>query len=396
MMDPPLCAAMSEDLQTPEWFGPLQAAYREAFGFEVILTDPEGQAVAGEVTRTDCRCGGRSNLRRREASEQTLYWGETIINLCCDDGYALWAVPVMHNNITMAHLVVQGVDLEGGGKARSERIQRGADGLLEWALERNLLGRAHVQLSRQRAQREKERFYALEQTKHFATDDLRSLYLREEPELLTAIKHGQLSEARAILNRILVSIYSLSGSRLDLLKSCVLELIVMMSRAAVEAGADPSALLGANYRSLSELAGIEDEEDLAQWVRNMLDSLIEAIRTNDQYPHSLLLSKALAYMRDNLGENLRRDEVARFAGVSPGHLSQVMTERMGRSFTDMLAQMRVDRAKDLLRQTDLSLSGIAVECGFYDQSHLNKVFRRLGGPSPGEFRRQRRKAAQGH
>jgi len=143
-----------------------------------------------------------------------------------------------------------------------------------------------------------------------------------------------------------------------------------------------------NYRSLAELADIDDEEDLARWVRHMLESLIEAIRANDRYPHSLLLAKALAFMRDNLGRNLRRDEVARYAGVSPGHFSEVMTERMGRSFSDMLAQMRVERAKDLLRQTHLSLSAIAVECGFYDQSHLTKAFRKLAGQPPGAFRRQ--------
>ena len=379
---------MSNGMDIPDWFPEFKEAYRSEFQFDLILAGPDGTLIDGTAEVTDCGCRGQSDSRRREAAQQTLYWGETVINLCCDDGYAMWGVPVMSNDRPVANLIVQGVELESDGESPSGRIQRAADALLEWALRDNLISHSVVQLARQRANREKDRFYSLEQSKHFAEDDLRSLYLREEPELLTAIKTGKTSDARAILNRILVSIYSLGGARMDLLKSCVLELIVMMSRAAVEAGADPSVLLGANYRSLSELAGITDEEELAQWVRNMLESLIEAIRTNDRYPHSLLLAKALSYMRDHLGENLRRDEVARHAGVSAGHFSQVMTERMGRSFTDMLVQMRVDRAKELLVRTDLSLSSIAVECGFYDQSHLNKLFRKAAGQSPGEFRKQ--------
>lgn len=374
--------------QDPTWFAPLQEAYRETYGFDLLLTDAHGQLIQGRAAPTDCRCRSACATRRREAAEQTLYWGETIINLCCDDGYAMWAVPVMDNNRLAGGLVVQGIDVESGGRDCSARVQAAAEALLKWAIRDNLVGSAVVALARQRAEEEKARFYALEQVKHFASDDLRSHYLREEPELLTAIKLGQTSEARAILNRILITIYSLGGQRMDLLKSCVLELIVMMSRAAVEAGAEPAALLGANFRSISELAAIEDEEDLARWVRRMLDSLIEAIRTNDTYPHSLLLSKALAYMRDHLGDNLRRDEVARHAGVSPGHLAHLMTERMGRSFTETLLQMRVDQARELLRLTDLSLSTIATECGFYDQSHLNKIFRKATGQAPGEFRKR--------
>ncbi len=325
---------METIVETPVWFEQFRLAYRDAFGFNLLYADARGRVLTDGLHPTDCACRSLSDARR------------------------------------------------------SANIQQAADALLEWAIRDNLISTGNIELSRQRAEMEKARFYALEQSKHFASDDLRSLYLREEPELLTAIKQGDKQEARGILNRILVSIYSLSGQRLDLLKSCVLELIVMMSRAAVEAGADPSALLGANYRSLSELADIDDDEDLADWVRRMLESLIEAIRTNDTYPHSLLLAKAIAYMRDHLGDNLRRDDVARHAGVSPGHLASVMTERMGRSFTDMLVQMRVDRAKDLLRTTDLSLSSIALECGFYDQSHLNKVFRKATGKSPGEYRRR--------
>jgi AraC family transcriptional regulator len=52
--------------------------------------------------------------------------------------------------------------------------------------------------------------------------------------------------------------------------------------------------------------------------------------------------------------------------------------------------MRVNRAKELLRQTDRSLSEIAIECGFFDQSHFNKSFRAATACSPGEFRKRRK------
>lgn len=313
-----------------------------------------------------------------------------MINLCCEEGFALWAAPILENQELAGVLVTQGVDLEHGAPGLSLRVRQAAVRLLELAVSANLLHPAALQLARDEARREQDRFLAIEASKHAnVRDDLRSVYLREEPGLLTAIKQGARREAFSILNRILVSIYALAAHRMELLKSCVLELVVMMSRAAVEAGADSFTMLGEHYHSLAELAVIEDEEDLAAWVRRMLENLIAGIQNNHRFPHSLLLTRATTYMREHLHEPLRRDEVARIAGLSPGHFSKIMSERMGKSFSDLLTHMRVDRAKELLSRTDRGILDIAMDCGFCDQSHMNKAFRKFAGRSPGQYRKER-------
>lgn len=370
-------------------FSSLRNNYHGDFGFDLLQTDATGRIVAGEAGPLDCACGGLADLRRLQAAEQTRYWGETVINLCCDTGYALWAVPVLDNNELTAALVVQGVDLEGRPTSFHASVQEAANALLQRALEANLINRAEVELARQRAQRESDRFLAIEASKlDLVSDDIRSIYLTEEPALLGAIKEGAIKEARAILNRVLIGIYGLAGERMELLKSSVLELVVMMSRAAVEAGAEPAAALGRNYRSLAELSEIDDEEDLSDWLRRMLETLIECIHTNNTYPNSLLLTKAVRHMQANLHQHLRRDEIARVAGLSPSHFSKLVSERLGRPFGQLLTQMRVNRAKELLLQTDRSLSEIAIECGFFDQSHFNKSFRAATTQSPGEYRKR--------
>ncbi len=363
--------------------------YRRRFGLELLVTDADGKIVFGAPTETDCDCRNRSRSRRIDAAKHSLYWGEPVINLCCDFGYAMWGVPIMNNNEMVGALVVQGVDLEGKDKSFYRSVQEAANGLLEIAMEQNLVSRAAIEFARLRAQKEGDLVLTIEASKrNWISDDIRSIYLTEEPELLGAIKQGEIREARSILNRILTVIYGMAGERMDLLKSSVLELVVMMNRAAVEAGAEPVSVLGGNYRILTELSGIQDEEELAEWVRRMLESLIECIRINDRYPHSLLILKAVRFMENNLHQHLRRDEVARVAGLSPSHFSRLITERMGRNFSSLLTQMRVNRAKELLNQSEQSLGEIAIECGFFDQSHFNRCFRSETSISPGEFRKK--------
>lgn len=364
-------------------------SYYLTFGFDLMQADASGRITAGECEKLDCDCGGMSDLRRLQAAEQTRYWGATVINLCCDSGYAMWAVPILDNNELTGALVVQGVELEDKPEGFHEPVQKAADGLLQSALATNLMNRAEVELAHQRARREGDRFLAIEASKlDLVSDNIRCIYLTEEPALLTAIKEGSIQQARAILNKVLVGIYGLAGERMELLKSSVLELVVMMSRAAIEAGANPAAALGRNYRSLAELSYIDDEEELSEWIRRMLEIQIECIRTNDSYPNSLLLAKAARYMQSNLHQHLRRDEIARIAGLSPSHFSKLVSERMGRPFGQLLTQMRVNRAKELLLQSDRNLSEIAIECGFFDQSHFNKTFRAATSQSPGEYRKR--------
>lgn len=370
-------------------FDELRKAYEDRYGFAAVRTDATGRIVAGKVGPTDCSCRNENDDRRLQAAAQTLYWGDTLISLCCEDGYAMWGVPIRRNDETLGTLLVQGVDLENPEAGFHQRTQEAANGLLQMTLDANLIHPAEIQLARQRALREEDRFLAIEAAKDdLGSDDLRSIYLKEEPDLLTAIKEGRLSDARSILNRILTSIYSLASSRMEFLKSCVLELVVMMSRAAVEAGAPPASVLGTNYRSLVELSEIDDEEELSAWVRRMLETLIDGIRRNDAFPHSVLLLRAVKYMQSHLHEHLRRDDIARIAGISPSHFSKLVAERMGRSFSHLLTQMRVNRAKELLTCTDRSLTEIAMECGFYDQSHFNKAFRSDTSESPGEYRKR--------
>jgi len=229
-------------------------------------------------------------------------------------------------------------------------------------------------------------FPAIPLLEHRPYDRIRELYLLQEPQLLAAIRHGDRGEARRLINHVLVHIYSAGEERSDLLKGLLLELVVMISRAAVEAGAVQSEVLGLNFRLITELATISDDEDLAAWLRQALEHVISTIERQKDFTPPLLIGKALDFMRLNLHREISRDETARHAGISPSHFSRLLKERTGRSFTELLLQCRVDLACDLLRSTEKSLAQIADDCGFCDQSYFTRVFQDMKNVTPKQFR----------
>lgn len=217
-------------------------------------------------------------------------------------------------------------------------------------------------------------------------DTIREFYLYQEPALLGAIRLGDRREARRIINHVLVHIYSAGQERSELLKGLLLELVVMISRAAVEAGASQSEVLGMRFSHLTELAEIEDDEALAAWLRGTLERILTAIERQQRFDVPLLVAATLKYISEHMDRELGRDEVARHVGVSPGHLSELLKERTGRSFVELLRETRIQSACELLAQTEQPLSEIAAACGFCDQSYFTHVFKSMRGMTPKQYR----------
>ncbi len=229
-------------------------------------------------------------------------------------------------------------------------------------------------------------FPAIPLLEHKPYDRVRELYLYQEPALLAAIRRRDRGEARRIINYVLVQIYSAGEERSELLKGLLLELVVMISRAAVEAGASQSDVLGLNFEHITNLAQINDDEQLAAWLRATLENVMNAIESQEDFTPPILVGKALDYIRENLDRDISRDDVARHAGISPSHFSRLLKERTGRSFTELLRQVRIDLACTLLRDSERTLADIALTCGFCDQSYFTRVFQDVKQVTPRQFR----------
>jgi AraC family transcriptional regulator len=81
--------------------------------------------------------------------------------------------------------------------------------------------------------------------------------------------------------------------------------------------------------------------------------------------------------------------LAKECRLSVSHFSRAFHRTMGAAPHNWLLTHRIEVAKEKLRDGRLSLSDIALACGFADQSHLTRVFTRIVGASPGAWRRAR-------
>jgi AraC family transcriptional regulator len=102
------------------------------------------------------------------------------------------------------------------------------------------------------------------------------------------------------------------------------------------------------------------------------------------------LRRVTEFIGANLDGNVSILDLASICGVSAGHLARAFRKSTGLAPHQWLTQRRIERARELLLGSDLSISEIALLCGFSDQSHFTRVFHQGNGRAPAAWRRSKR------
>ncbi|MBE9158561.1 helix-turn-helix transcriptional regulator [Nodosilinea sp. LEGE 06152] len=100
------------------------------------------------------------------------------------------------------------------------------------------------------------------------------------------------------------------------------------------------------------------------------------------------VKRVLEYIQAHLSQELSLDAMAAQVGLSRSHFAHQFKQAMGVAPHQYVSQQRVEKAQRLLRSRQIPITDIALECGFANQSHLTKVFKKHTGTTPKAYRQQ--------
>jgi len=130
-----------------------------------------------------------------------------------------------------------------------------------------------------------------------------------------------------------------------------------------------------------DLAAAVSEQFIHDRIREPTDRQRMALRMRIGHSHPKLIA-AIAFMEDNLENPVAPPQLARSVGLSSRPLPRLLRKYMGCTPARYYLDLRLKRARALLRQTTLSVLDVAVACGFASASHFSKRYRDLFGQSP--------------
>lgn len=246
--------------------------------------------------------------------------------------------------------------------------------------ERALLIKSQEKLYQQSKINESIQLYKGE--KPFASQ---KFFYEKETELLLKVRTGDIRQAKAVLNELLGHVLFSEGGRLESVRVCAIELTTLLSRVAIDGGANAAFAFELNNKFISAMNREQNMDELCYLLQDMVESFMDAM-FNAKDKGNVYVRKALQYIASNYETNLTLTGVAAYLGVSPNYFSTLFHKTVGESFREHLCRVRIEESKRLLLSTDFSLNQIGLAVGFSDQSYYSKVFKRITGLSPGEYR----------
>ncbi len=128
-------------------------------------------------------------------------------------------------------------------------------------------------------------------------------------------------------------------------------------------------------------------DEIRNYLALYLKELILLRDHNTEKRYGKILREAVAYIDENYdSEEISLNRVAQRVGMSPNHFSSIFSQEMGTTFIEYLIGKRMEKAKELLRTTQMRSSEVAYRVGYRDPHYFSSTFKKMQGMTPREYR----------
>lgn len=205
-----------------------------------------------------------------------------------------------------------------------------------------------------------------------------------ERELIQALQSGQEDKIDQLLESFL-AVLMLDGAKEIDVQLGMLHLLGSMQHAVMTSGIHPSRLFkGVNmYESLSQ---IREPRFILEWFRErVVKPYLQEISRRTDVQAKRVAEQAMQYIQHYYMKDISPESCAEHTGTTLFFLSRSFKQVTGKHFWDILMEVRMNKAKELLRDTDLLISDVAEQSGF-QHSNFHRIFKKMEGMNPTQYK----------
>lgn len=164
----------------------------------------------------------------------------------------------------------------------------------------------------------------------------------------------------------------------------------------VESMLDISNRMGLKSKSISDselnykISEITNIYQMQGWLIKILDEIFEEIMEKKICYSDNYLFLALNYIEKNYHRGVTLEDVADYVNLSTSYLSKIFKKELNINISKYITSRRIERAKELLANTDMPVLNIAVDLGYNESNYFSKVFKKVEGMTPSEYRNKKR------
>ena len=214
---------------------------------------------------------------------------------------------------------------------------------------------------------------------------------QEKRQIVELFKIGNVEQMKANMNQLVENVRAESPVRVDQpyptsIRRTVVELLVEILHIGADAGVDVDALL--DYQDpYSKVFQMADTPSILSWFFQTVELLAHSISMQHSKTDSNLLALAKKKIQDCFNDpELSLSLISSQLDITPTYFSAFFIREMGIGFNEYVTSLRIEKAKQMLSETNLKINSVATQCGFRSASYFIVVFRKQTGSSPSEYR----------
>ncbi len=142
-----------------------------------------------------------------------------------------------------------------------------------------------------------------------------------------------------------------------------------------------------NY--LPEIMSFDTTDQLRDWFIGKITAACHDVANKREEKSTDIIKTSKRYIEENFDKDISLDDVSRVVNISPYYFSKIFKEESGLNFIEYLTNIRIDKAKELLLNSDYSMKEICSMCGYTDPNYFSRSFKKNVGVTPTEYKESR-------
>lgn len=209
-----------------------------------------------------------------------------------------------------------------------------------------------------------------------------------EKKIIQSIRRGYINETEQLVREFLKELTEDENKEIHIQQGMI-QLLSTIQHEIIRSGIQPSELYDDN-NMMEKLTQIREIEWMVRWVIDkVIAPYIQILESRMDIEMKTLVENTKEYINNNyMREDLSLETCADIEGISSYTLSKAFNNILNINFIDYLTNIRIEKAKDLLLNTDKKIGEISEDVG-YQRSYFNRVFKRQVGITPSQYRKKR-------
>lgn len=210
-----------------------------------------------------------------------------------------------------------------------------------------------------------------------------------EEQFMEAIAQGKTAQSLDLFRKMMLLVPGLCFFSGDLrgwiAGSAILRTIVR--HAAIRGGLTPVMIDTISQEYAQQMNHALKEEEFIDIMELCVTAVCHAIRTEKKNNYSIYVKRAVQYIETHLSQSISVDTLYQLSGISRKHFVHLFSKETGKTVKQYIAQVRCERAAELLKNSQLHIHEISSYVGYEDNNYFAKVFKSVMGISPQEYRK---------